>query len=64
MTNSCTACHGANGGAGERAPAIVTGTERLLVDERSDAQILDVIRHGIPGTAMPAWAGRLTDDEI
>lgn len=61
---SCTACHGANGGAGERAPAIVTSNGATLVDERSDAQTLDVIRHGIPGTAMPAWAGRLTDDEV
>jgi cytochrome c oxidase cbb3-type subunit III len=61
---NCTACHGTNGGAGERAPAIVTSNGGMLVDERSDAQTLGVIRHGIPSTAMPAWAGRLTDDEI
>ena len=29
-----------------------------------DAQILDAIQHGIPGTPMPAHAGKLTDDQI
>jgi putative heme-binding domain-containing protein len=61
---SCTACHGANGGAGDRAPAIVISNTTAEVGERSDARTLEVIRRGIPGTAMPAWAGRLADDEV
>lgn len=61
----CTACHGANGGAGERAPAIVlAGAATALRGERSEAELLAVIRDGIPGTAMPAWKGRLGEDDI
>lgn len=62
---TCTACHGGNGGAGERAPAIVlSGATSPLRGERNDAQLLAVIRGGVPGTQMPAWAGRLPDDDI
>jgi putative heme-binding domain-containing protein len=60
----CTACHGANGGAGDRAPAIVVAEAAPMRGERSDAQLLAIIRGGIAGTAMPAWGGRLSDDEI
>jgi cytochrome c oxidase cbb3-type subunit III len=61
----CTACHGANGGAGDRAPAIVMAdAATTLRGERSDAQLLAIIKNGIPGTAMPAWSSRLSDDEI
>lgn len=61
----CTACHGGEGRAGERAPAIVfTGATGPLRGERSDAQILAVVRNGIPGTGMPAWNGKLTDAQI
>ncbi len=60
----CTACHGAAGGAGERAPAIVLADATTLRGQRSDAQLLATIRNGVPGTAMPAWAGQLSDDDI
>jgi cytochrome c oxidase cbb3-type subunit III len=60
----CTACHGANGGAGERAPAIVIRNSTPAAGERNDAPTLDIIRRGIPGTAMPAWGGRLADDDV
>jgi putative heme-binding domain-containing protein len=61
----CTACHGGEGRAGERAPAIVfTGATGPLRGERSDAQVLAVVRDGIPGTGMPAWGARLTADQI
>jgi cytochrome c oxidase cbb3-type subunit 3 len=60
----CTACHGASGGAGERAPAIVISSATTLRGERSEAQILDILRNGIPGTGMPAWKGRLTETDI
>jgi putative heme-binding domain-containing protein len=61
---TCTACHGPNAGAGERAPAIVSGAATAMRGERSDAQLLAVIRNGVPGTAMPAWKGRLSDTDI
>jgi mono/diheme cytochrome c family protein len=61
----CTACHGGEGRAGERAPAIVfTGATGPLRGERSDAQILQVVRDGIPGTGMPAWGKRLSGEQI
>ena len=59
----CTACHGANAGAGERAPAIVSAATSMR-GARSDAQLMAIIRNGIPGTAMPAWNNRLSDSDI
>jgi cytochrome c oxidase cbb3-type subunit III len=61
---TCTACHGADGTAGERAPAIVANAASGLREQFSEAQILGIIRNGIPGTAMPAWSGRLADGDI
>jgi putative heme-binding domain-containing protein len=60
-SQNCTACHGASGGAGEIGPAIVSAEQ---ADRRSDAQILTTIRGGVPGTPMPAFAGKLADDDI
>src|SRR5450432_3168556 len=60
---NCTACHGANAGAGDRAPAIVSGATSMR-GQRSDAQIIAIIRNGIPGTAMPAWGSRLSNDDL
>jgi cytochrome c oxidase cbb3-type subunit III len=60
----CTACHGASGGAGERAPAIVAADSAVLRGERSEAPIVAVIHNGIPGTAMPAFSGQMSDDDI
>jgi cytochrome c oxidase cbb3-type subunit III len=61
---NCTACHGANAGAGDRAPAIVLSGATSMRGARSDAQILAVIRDGVPGTAMPAWGTLLSNDEL
>ena len=55
----CASCHGMTGGGdGPSARALTRlppelGTLAWQV-ERSDARIADVIRHGIPGSAMPA----------
>jgi putative heme-binding domain-containing protein len=59
----CTACHGANAGAGERAPAIVSAATSMR-GARSDAQLMAIMKNGIPGTAMPAWGNRLSDNDI
>lgn len=62
---TCTACHGPDGTAGERAPAIVlSGAGTALRGQRSIEQILAVVRNGIPGTGMPAWGTRLSNDDI
>lgn len=49
-------CHGAGGSAG-RAPRI---QGRSFTPE----YLLKVTRDGIPGTAMPAWRGQLSEEEI
>jgi len=59
----CTACHGANGGAGDRAPAIVSAATSMR-GQRSDAQLMAIVKNGIPGSAMPAWNNRLSDGDI
>ena len=59
---NCTSCHGPDGSAGEIGPAIVPAerTEARVSDE----PILRVIRNGVQGTVMPAFAGKLSSDDI
>jgi len=59
FNQTCTACHGMDGGEGERAPALV-GERRFF--RLSESALYDVIKHGIPGTAMPAFG--MPDDDI
>ncbi|QHN04575.1 c-type cytochrome [Granulicella sp. WH15] len=59
FNRTCTACHGIDGGEGERAPALV-GERRFF--RLSPNAIYDVVKNGIPGTAMPAMG--LPDDDI
>jgi putative heme-binding domain-containing protein len=59
----CTACHGANAGAGERAPAIVAAATSMR-GARSDAQLMAIVKNGIPGTPMSGWGSRLSDADI
>ncbi|MEZ5351289.1 MAG: carbohydrate-binding family 9-like protein [Bryobacteraceae bacterium] len=48
---SCTMCHGLDGGPGDRAPAL-GGQRRYL--RRTESDLFDAIKKGIPGTTMPA----------
>jgi cytochrome c oxidase cbb3-type subunit 3 len=59
---SCTGCHGPNGGAGEIGPALVNSTGPD--SRRSDGQFFGSIKNGISGTPMPAFGGKLADDDI
>jgi len=56
---SCTVCHGLEGTAGDRAPALAAARRYV---RSSDDAIFDAIQNGIPGTPMPA-AG-LPDDSV
>jgi putative heme-binding domain-containing protein len=58
---TCTACHGIDGGEGERAPALVGDRRFFRLSENS---IFETIKGGIGGTAMPAFSGSLSDDDI
>ena len=48
----CTACHGKDGSAGDKALALGAAARRYA--RSSDAEIFDAIMKGIPGTMMPA----------
>jgi putative heme-binding domain-containing protein len=49
---TCTACHGFDGTAGDRGPALGAPGRRYL--RNSDYELFDAISKGIPGTQMPA----------
>ena len=50
---TCAACHGLDGRGGERGPNIATRPEVL---RRSDAELLRILRNGIPASGMPSFA--------
>ena len=50
--HTCTGCHGYDGTPGEQAPGLGASGRRFL--RTTGDEIFDAIRHGIPGTAMPA----------
>ena len=55
---TCTGCHGPDGREGDRAPSLDANRRYFRV---SEAAIFDVVKNGIPGTAMPASG--LSDNE-
>jgi putative heme-binding domain-containing protein len=55
---SCTTCHGHDGAAGDRAPALAA-TRRYM--RNSDQELFDAVRNGIPDTQMPASGLSETD---
>lgn len=56
----CAACHGPHGEGGV-GPAL---NARGRVPQMDEATLREIIRQGRPGTAMPAWGGRLSEEEI
>ena len=56
--SSCTVCHGQDGEAGDRAPALAAARSYV---RRTDAELFDSIKNGIAGTGMPATG--LDDDD-
>src|SRR5437667_310516 len=49
FSTRCATCHGADGLGGERGPNLATRRTR------TEQEIRDIIRHGVPNTAMPAF---------
>ncbi len=49
----CAACHGLDGGGGERGPDI---SRRPEVRHLSNKALLRIVREGVPGTRMPAFS--------
>lgn len=48
--NNCSACHGGDAAGGELAPSIL-----FRLGNRTDAELAEIIRTGIPGRGMPAF---------
>ena len=53
FASNCAACHGADGRGGEHAPNIATAPE---VQHLADTDLAGIIRNGISGAGMPAFA--------
>jgi mono/diheme cytochrome c family protein len=58
---NCASCHNTAGQGSRIAPALNNPELRTRL---SDNEIKATIENGRPGTAMPAWKGRLTESEI
>ncbi len=60
----CAGCHGADGRSGAARPL----NDPLFIHSAGNEALVRVIRNGVPGTAMPAFAkhagGELTDKQI
>jgi len=63
FADNCAACHGA-GGKGVAAMKTPDFTNPAVQAALSDASVIKTIRGGKPGTAMPAWVGKLSEAEI
>ena len=61
FSNNCSSCHGAIGQGSAIAPALNSVVLRSRLDD--DALVIAIAK-GRPGTAMPAWNGRLSDQQI
>jgi cytochrome c oxidase cbb3-type subunit III len=59
---TCTACHGKDGSAGEMAPAVAAPSRRY--NRVTDDQVFDAIKNGIPLTQMPPFGGKFSDDQV
>ena len=62
----CAACHGADG-SGNTTIGKSMGAKDLAsaeVQKQTDAQLTDIISNGTAGGKMPAYKGKLTDDDI
>jgi mono/diheme cytochrome c family protein len=63
FADKCAECHGAagKGGGPMKTPDFTNPAVQAAVPE---AAVIRVIHDGKPGTAMPAWNGKLSDAEI
>ena len=63
FSEKCADCHGAGGkgGGSRKAPDFTSPAVQAALP---DALVTKIIRDGKPGTAMPAWGGRLSEVEI
>lgn len=60
-TNNCSRCHAPEGQGTPRAPSL---NVKGYLEDTNDAAIQQIVTLGVPGTSMPAWGDRMSDDEI
>jgi cbb3-type cytochrome c oxidase subunit III len=61
---NCVNCHGEHGtGDGAAAGALKPSPVNFHVRQPTTGRAWTVLEQGIPGSEMPAWKGRLNDDE-
>jgi cbb3-type cytochrome c oxidase subunit I len=62
--SNCVSCHGDHGGGdGAAAGGLKPSPANFHVRQPSAERAWTVIEQGIPGSSMPAWKSRLSDDE-
>jgi mono/diheme cytochrome c family protein len=64
--SKCAACHCADG-SGNTTMGKSLGAKDLgsaEVQKQTDAQLTDIVTNGMAGGKMPAYKGKLTDDDI
>jgi cytochrome c553 len=60
----CASCHGEQGdGRGPAAGALAPAPANFHLEQPTRTRALDVLEHGIPGTAMPSWTGKLSGSD-
>ena len=64
FADNCVSCHGEHGGGdGAAAGGIKPSPVNFHVRQPSPERAWTVIERGIPGSSMPAWKGKLSDDQ-
>jgi len=65
---NCVNCHGisgkGDGAAAEKLNPKPTDLTSLATQARKDAELLEVIKLGRPGTAMPGWMSEIDEREM
>lgn len=58
---ACAQCHGSAGQGSPMAPAL---NVQSFLTATNDQAIKAIISNGVPNTRMPAWGGRLNDEQL
>ena len=59
---NCASCHGLMGAGAATGPILASGTRNDTV--ATDESLFKMIKAGVPGTIMPGWDGKMSDDDI
>jgi cbb3-type cytochrome c oxidase subunit III len=58
---ACSHCHGSDGQGSRMAPAL---NVQSFLTETNNQAIKAIVANGVPNTRMPAWGGRLNDEQL